>query len=370
MSIYFIVGLLVVGGVLWMLHAVSSPYAGAIDERTAAAISEHTLRVDGNLRHYLVYDGDGQAVTGQPLWLFLHGGGQSMELLRDGSLTSQQLLATAAAENIVLIVPNGTNKETGRFDAAQGNRWNDLRVEDPTKATANGPYVEAIDDVEFLSRLVEQVQRDYGTVQKQTYIAGISNGGSMAQYMVIERPELFNAGASLIASVSVPMTEADRKPSSEQRVPMLFWHGSEDTIVQFNGTPQSMLAAGDAVAWWAEAYSDNEYIVVSADERQGSDRAAEVMAEGTAKAAAGECYTADLRTYHMFAADDPDEPLTADTPVVLKHVVTFNNGHTVPSKTYTYADRPLVERIITRHFGTICDDIDAIPATWEFLASY
>lgn len=302
-------------------------------EVASVGYSTHSIQVGEDVRHYTLYKPN-QQMDGRPVLFVLHGGGQSMYDITEDSIGAQQLKDIADEENVLMVAPNGTNKETGEFNAQTGNRWNDNRVDSKIPRIANGPLVRTVDDQSFIRVLRDHVASTHNTDNSKTFAMGVSNGGFMVQDLLIEQPELFAGGAALLASLSSTY-ENSRHTGN---VPILLWHNTEDELVPYSGVNSIMLPVEESVEWWVEsndANADARAVQISDTDRNG-------------------CYT----TQTIHAGPNP-----------VYHYVTHGGGHILSSKTYTYENRPVIKRAVQATFGTACTDVDALSETWQFFES-
>ena len=116
--------------------------------------------------------------------------------------------------------------------------------------------VEEIDDLGFVSDLVDRLAADAGIDRRRVYVIGISNGALFVHYLACEAQEIVAAAASvaatLIASEYVP-------PCSGGELPIVFFHGSDDTFFPPEGgfagnnvVNVRLLSIEESVASWAE----------------------------------------------------------------------------------------------------------------------
>jgi polyhydroxybutyrate depolymerase len=89
------------------------------------------------------------------------------------------------------------------------------------------------DDVGFLSALIDTLSDAYSLDPKRIFVAGFSNGASMAYRLACERPDRIAA----IAPVSGGLAK-DLMPScaglSHRRIPLLLMHGTADPELRFD----------------------------------------------------------------------------------------------------------------------------------------
>ncbi len=123
------------------------------------------------------------------------------------------------------------------YPEAHRGKWNDARLGTQAPARELG-----IDDVAFLSALVDRLRRQFDVSATQVFAAGFSNGGQMVIRLVLEVPDLI-AGAAIIAS-NHPTTENLLPEMSERdrhrEMPVLCVNGTKDPIVPFEGGVASL----------------------------------------------------------------------------------------------------------------------------------
>lgn len=150
-----------------------------------------------------------------PLVLLLHGYGA-------GALAQNAYLGVSAFVDeldFVLVIPDGTQDAGGR------RFWNAT----PACCDFNG---ENVDDVGYLSDLVEEVSEGVRIDTGRVYAFGHSNGGFMSYRLACDRSEVFTAIASLAgASFS---DESLCQPAT-LAVSVLQIHGTLDDTIEYDG---------------------------------------------------------------------------------------------------------------------------------------
>ena len=149
-----------------------------------------------------------------PLVLILHGGSgnaQSME-----KLTFQRFNELADQEGFIALYPDGV-----------GRNWNDGR-----EVPASRAHREKIDDVGFLSALIDRFVKEYGVDPLRVYVTGISNGAMMSLRLACELSDKIVAVAPVAGSMPKNGLEAC-KPRFP--VSVLFINGTEDPLVPYQG---------------------------------------------------------------------------------------------------------------------------------------
>ncbi len=186
----------------------SEPYTGG-SGRT------DSLLVDGLERTYLThvpssYDG----VTPVPLVIALHGGGGSAQ--RMANLTGFDSLSEK--EGFIVVYPEGIE-----------NHWNDGREVEEYRAQR-----ENIDDVKFISALIDHLTDDLNIDETRIYATGISNGAMMSCRLACELSEKIAA----IAMVAGAMPEGFKRAgecSPQNPVSVLVINGTEDPLILWEG---------------------------------------------------------------------------------------------------------------------------------------
>jgi polyhydroxybutyrate depolymerase len=211
--------------------------AGPAAAQTSRAIGfEDTIQHGGIARTARVFVPP--SVKPSPaLVLSLHGrGGLAHQQERSSGFD-----AVAEEEGFVAVYPEGIEKS-----------WNDGRGLAGYAAQARN-----IDDVGFLVALIDHVVKTRGADPARVFVTGISNGGLMTMRLACERPERV-AGIGVVAR-SLTKSLAAACPNGAA-VPAMFFHGTEDPLVPFQGGIQNMglfapgvpvLSAADTAAFWA-----------------------------------------------------------------------------------------------------------------------
>lgn len=120
----------------------------------------------------------------------------------------------ADTANFIIAHPNGT--ETG---AGQG--WNNF-----------GPLGTGVDDVGFISALLDKISSKYNIDKNRVYSTGMSNGGFMSYDLAC----FLNTRIAAIASVTGSMIASHLKGCNAKRpTPVMEIHGTADNTVSYDG---------------------------------------------------------------------------------------------------------------------------------------
>lgn len=151
------------------------------------------------------------------LVIALHGGGGNA----NNSISTSQLNVKADQAGFIVVHPSGTH------DPRQ-NPWT---------LTWNGydccgyAHTNNIDDVGFISALIDELVRTLNIDRKKVYVTGLSNGALLAYRLACELATKIAA----IAVVSGELNTNSCKPS--EPVPVLVFHGTADQNIPYNGGP-------------------------------------------------------------------------------------------------------------------------------------
>lgn len=140
-------------------------------------------------------------------------------------------------ENRIAVYPDGIDKS-----------WADGRG--TTDADMKG-----IDDVGFISALIDYFVANHKADPKRVYVMGMSNGSIMTHRLGCELSDKIAAIGNVGGTVAEPIA---MKCSPSRRVPVMMFHGTEDTFVPFaggvveKGAGGTVLSATDTAAKWAQ----------------------------------------------------------------------------------------------------------------------
>ncbi len=171
-----------------------------------------TIQSGGLTRDYLLYvPAVYNSATAVPLVINLHGY-TSNNLAQEFYGDFRPIADTA---NFLIVHPNGTMD-------AQGNRfWN----------TFGGPST--VDDVAFISGLIDSLRTVYNIDPNRIYSTGMSNGGFMSYALACELNDRIAAIASVTGSMIAPNLAACHPA---RPVPVMEIHGTADNTVPYNGS--------------------------------------------------------------------------------------------------------------------------------------
>ncbi len=176
-------------------------------------LSGQTLYFKGLDRSYTLHIPKNYTKTKPvPLVIVLHGGGGNAQ--RMGAFSGFDKLADR--DTFIAVYPQAWKKH-----------WNDGR--DMKKFDSQR---DSIDDVGFISALIDTLEKHYRIVQKRIYVTGLSNGGMMSYRLGCELSDRIAAIAPVIANMPVQLME-QCKPTLP--LPVLIMNGTADPLMPWEG---------------------------------------------------------------------------------------------------------------------------------------
>jgi polyhydroxybutyrate depolymerase len=174
-----------------------------------------SLEFGGRVRTFYVYAPSSyDKKTKLPLVMNLHGG------FGNGPQQCEATFMKETAENNDFIVacPTGTSK------LGIVNYWNDGYLD--SYAVNNN-----VDDVGFIEVMINDLSEKFYINEKKVYSTGISNGGIMSYRFACEISNKITA----IAPVAGSMMEYFDTCNPTRKVPVIIFHGLDDTHIPYNG---------------------------------------------------------------------------------------------------------------------------------------
>jgi len=217
--LWSLAGILALAGVLGALlgYLIYSPRADA--PHLTGTLTHGTISVAGRIRTYLVYAPQGLG-KGAPLVVAMHGSGENGAQMRIE--TGYGFDRLADENGFAVVYPDGYE-----------GYWNGCNIVGDYSANRLN-----IDDVGFLTRLVDKLEGENGINPSRVFAMGVSRGGSMALRLALEAPSRFRAVASVSDSVPAP-ANFKCKPAGHGSSVMIM-NGTSDPIVPFDGGDVSL----------------------------------------------------------------------------------------------------------------------------------
>ena len=278
-----------------------------------------TVRIDagGRAREFLLRVPAG-APSPMPLVVSLHGAGGHAA----GVEKQSGWAALADREGVALAYPDGI-----------GKTWNDGRADTPSLSVK-----ENVEDVAFLTALIEDVATRAPIDRKRVYMNGISNGAFMTSRFACERGTMV-AAIGLVAGTIGPYVLASCKPA--RSVSVIAFSGTADPIVPYEG---GFVRLGVVVRGKAVSFEDNTRLW----------------------AGLAACATPPERsTLPNIEADDGStarlEAFACPNGAAVHAYTVLSGGHTWPG------GQQYLPRLI---IGPVNRDLDATKAMWAFFAAH
>lgn len=192
---------------------------------TAKAVKKNEIEKykvkQGDLdREYWVYDPRAQGTSAKsgkrPLVLVLHGGGGRADKFAVMTGDKTSFTALADKEDLLIVFPQGYKKH-----------WNDGRDADVVEA-----QVMELDDVGFISEVIDEMVKTRDADTRRIYATGPSNGGFMSNRLACDLSNKVAAVGIVIAQMSVNLKD---RCNPKSPVSVLIMNGTEDPLVPYNG---------------------------------------------------------------------------------------------------------------------------------------
>jgi polyhydroxybutyrate depolymerase len=304
------------------LSALFFALLGLSVAQASTKASAGSIRVDGVKRTYLLHVPAAHDTNKPaPLLIALHGGlGNGKRMIQ---LTQGGFNALSDEQGFLVVYPEGIHKH-----------WNDGR---DGKETGYYAHKKKINDVAFISALIDLLAEQWNVDTNRVFVTGISNGACMSHRLACELSDKVTA----IAAVSGSMPQrifASCRPSSP--VSVLTIYNDKDRLMPFEGGNVTgpfggrklgkVLSASETMAFWSEQNGCNQLPVVTREPDADINDGTQVRKENYTNCGKG-------------------------TQVI--HYVIENGGHTWPG-----GDQYLGEWLV----GKTSRDMDANKVIWDF----
>ncbi len=133
----------------------------------------------------------------------------------------------ADTANVIVVYPDGIN-----------NAWN---------SGWSTPYHSGVNDVGFLSALIDTMLAKYSINPCKVYSIGMSNGGFMSHRLACE---LENKIAAIAGVTGMLADSVAFYCQSTRAIPIMQIQGNNDPIVNFNGSQYAYRSYNDMISWW------------------------------------------------------------------------------------------------------------------------
>ena len=288
---------------------------------TGSAQKKESLYHGDIKRSWLIHlPADYNEANDYPLVIALHGGGGSAKQLERS--TNKRFNELANTENFIVVYPQGIKKS-----------WND----NPNRDINGYARKENIDDVGFISKMIDDLEQRYHIDSDAIFACGISNGGLMSQTLALELPDKIKA-ISMVAS-NFGRNQIDEIEAA-QPFAIQFIHGVDDPLFPyeegvigvFNKPRGKVLGIEKSVDFMINLNGNIETPVIESIENSDSSDGchSEILR-----------YTNELRP-----------------SLKIELIKVYNGGHTWPGS----KDIKLLRRFV----GKTTQDFNACDAIWNF----
>jgi polyhydroxybutyrate depolymerase len=172
------------------------------------------------MRTYLTYVPRG-LTKGAPLVVVMHGSGESSARIRVETGYGFERLADE--RGFAVVYPDGFEGYWNACNIVGGYSANKLNI----------------DDVGFLTGMVDKLVTEIGVDPGRVFATGISRGGHMAFRLALEAPSRFRAVAAVAASVPTP-ENFKCKPAGRGTSSVMIMNGTKDPLNPFEGGDVSL----------------------------------------------------------------------------------------------------------------------------------
>lgn len=199
----------------------------------------YEMEIDGERRFYDVRLPIGYLPEkSYPLLIVLHGGGSSSSRVEH----VLGLRECAEARGYIVAYPEGVD-----------NFWNDGRGGTHSRAARDD-----LDDVAFLSAMVDAIAARHDVNMERVFLLGVSNGAMMAMRFACEQGDRVAGVAAFNAGLPEPLREVCARAAG---VPLMLVSGTADPIFPYAGgevrvfgqNRGMMLGVEETAALWARA---------------------------------------------------------------------------------------------------------------------
>jgi polyhydroxybutyrate depolymerase len=199
--------ILAIGAVVAFAAGVDPPPAAG-----AGSMARGTLRSDGMTRTYRLYvPASLDRSRPAPLVLVLHGhGGTGEQVARSSGFDAE-----ADRGRFIVAYPDGVDRG-----------WHDADLD----------RLPDVDDVAFVRDLIADVASRFDVDPTRVYVAGMSNGGFMAERVACDLPDVVAAIGAVAASRRAPC-------DAERPVSVMHVHGMRDRLVRYGGSTGGAIGA-------------------------------------------------------------------------------------------------------------------------------
>ena len=200
-----------------LLIGACKPAPPAAEMPGEPEVKSFVFKHDGIVRDVGIFDPSPEAAeASRPLVMVLHGGlGDDDDTV---ALSFGKLNRLAAEDGFLVAYPSGV-----------GGHWNDGRNVQRYVAQR-----ERVRDVDFLTKLVDELAQEHNADLDAVFFVGVSDGAMMAHRFACERTAKLRAFAAVIGAMPYNVARRSSRCGREP-LSVLMINGTEDPIVPWEG---------------------------------------------------------------------------------------------------------------------------------------
>lgn len=230
---------------LLVLGGCSKSPVGAEDYGPGTHKRKMDLRVLGFNRSYLIHIPKNYSrAEARPLVVALHGAFSTADEMEEETGLSD----LADRDGFLVVYPNGITL-FGWFQ-----HWN-------AGHCCGRAMKDGVDDLGFISTVIEEVRRDLRVDSSRIYLLGYSNGGMLAYLFAAEKPEILTAVAVIAATIGSSPSPSQPEvciPPARAPLPVLVIHGRQDDSIPYEGgshtkNGHSYVSVKESIEFWLKA---------------------------------------------------------------------------------------------------------------------
>jgi poly(3-hydroxybutyrate) depolymerase len=198
-----------------------------------------TISHDSLTRYYILYVPEAYDGTeAWPLVINLH----SYASFPYQQMVLSEMNVVADTGHFLIVYPEGTPVKSIKSGTV-GPGWNNGMPSDTTLSP-----VQAVDDVDFISNLIDAIGAEYLVDPARVYATGLSNGSVMSNVLGCDLSERIAAIAPVAGTA-----HSTRPCNPLRKIPVLQIHGTEDTITYYEtGNAEIRIGVPDYLNFWID----------------------------------------------------------------------------------------------------------------------
>ena len=114
-------------------------------------------------------------------------------------------------------------------------------------------YYYDVDDLGFVSALVDKFTADYNITRGRIYATGMSNGAMFSYFLAMKLPGVFAGIAAVTSPMTLNMWEYDFDTDVGCPVTVILIQGTHDPIVPYDGLPNVTGSVDQTIDYWKDA---------------------------------------------------------------------------------------------------------------------